>query len=311
MLLKDIDIGGIIVDPGTAIYSEPIQWMVLDKNHPGYPDHSVTLISKNLLRMMSFDAKEPTNPTAHRQVLGNQNYAVSNLRQWLNSDEAVWFSAQTPYDAPPIAANLLNKVYAYENIPGFLQCCSAGFKQALLTTGVDYSHPAQDGGHTEALNDRIFLLSSAEVGLSGPVAEGSKFAYFTDNISRLAYPSVSFIANNFLSSLNLTTGTPYRYYLRTYNTPYPSSVFVVSATGMNLAHNAYDDSISLRPACNLKDSLEVVYSVEFGAYVPCFPSGQIPLWARDGGAWKRAEAVFVRNAGAWAKAKEIRMAKGN
>ena len=91
-----------------AYYDAPIVWDVGDKNHVGYPDNSVTLVAERLLKLAAFDAKEPNNNNSDRRSYGNNRYALSNIRQWLNSDAPAgqWYAAQHSADAPPSNDNV-------------------------------------------------------------------------------------------------------------------------------------------------------------------------------------------------------------
>jgi hypothetical protein len=70
-----------------------------------------TLVLKEALRNMEFDEAEPGNPDEWRADYGNNDYELSNIRQWLNSRGNDWFRKQHEYDAPP-------EDYEYTN--GFL-----------------------------------------------------------------------------------------------------------------------------------------------------------------------------------------------
>ena len=54
-----------------------------DKNHAGYPSNSVTLVTNQIIKMLCFDATEPSNGNSDRCNYGNNRYIYSNLRQWL------------------------------------------------------------------------------------------------------------------------------------------------------------------------------------------------------------------------------------
>ncbi len=64
-----------------SIYGKPIVWEIADKNHSGYPSNSVTLVSAQIIKMLCFDAKEPTNGDTGRRDYGNNRYIYSNIRQ--------------------------------------------------------------------------------------------------------------------------------------------------------------------------------------------------------------------------------------
>ena len=41
--------------------AQPITWVVVAKNHTGYPSNSVTLLTEKIIDLRAFDAKEPNN----------------------------------------------------------------------------------------------------------------------------------------------------------------------------------------------------------------------------------------------------------
>lgn len=64
-----------------------IVWKVIAKNHSGYPNGSVTLMSSKGIASLPFDAKEPNNTDLYNRNYGNNRWKFSNIRQWLNSDK--------------------------------------------------------------------------------------------------------------------------------------------------------------------------------------------------------------------------------
>ena len=66
--------------------------------------HSLTLMPHNMFPdCMMFDAPEPNNPDSYRKTYGNNRYAHSAIRQWLNSsaNAGSWWTVQHEYDAAP------------------------------------------------------------------------------------------------------------------------------------------------------------------------------------------------------------------
>ncbi len=45
-----------------------------DKNHAGYPSNSVTLVTNQIIKMLCFDATEPSNGNSDRRNYGNNRY---------------------------------------------------------------------------------------------------------------------------------------------------------------------------------------------------------------------------------------------
>ena len=130
----EADIGSIISIPYNdtsgkiALNNGCIEFEVVAVNHhKDINDESkptITLMSKDVLRLAVFDAKEPDNPDANRKVKGDNRWSVSNIRQWLNSEGAAneWFTPQHEYDAEPNTSNVgfNESVAAYLDEAGFL-----------------------------------------------------------------------------------------------------------------------------------------------------------------------------------------------
>lgn len=162
------DIGTTIISVPYTDESEmiqgPIEFEVVGVNHHrdinDETKPTITLMSKNILRKVEFDAKEDGNPNVDREEHGNNRWSVSNIRQWLNSDGEgfEWFVPQHEYDALP----------GYATDPGFLAGFSQDFKQHLATVknrtilcDSDKSSLDVDFEETE---DKVFLPSYTEMG---------------------------------------------------------------------------------------------------------------------------------------------------
>lgn len=256
-LLSNLPVGALVKDITTKYYGSPIIWTIADKNHEGYPANSVTLLSKYILTLKCWDAKEPSNSNSNRRDQGNNRYLYSNIRQWLNSAAAAgaWYTAQHSADAPPTNENVWSNYNEYDAQAGFQNDFSANFRNALLSTSLTVSKSNPDGGGTETLVDKVFLLSGAEVGL---IAEGSKLALFSDNASRLAYPTALCVSNSEYTDTNLNTGSPWHWWLRTPVASNARNVYGVHSTDGNLNNQgAYSGWFGVRPACNLPSSILV------------------------------------------------------
>ena len=120
-------------------------------------------MTKNVIRKVVFDAKEPNNPDKYRKSNGNNRWSVSNIRQWLNSSGAAnsWFTPKHEYDASP----------TYASEPGFLAGFSADVLQHFTEITNTTALTAPDGGGSETTIDRVFLPSYTEMGL--PTAPGT------------------------------------------------------------------------------------------------------------------------------------------
>lgn len=270
--ISNLPVGALVKDITTKYYGSPIVWVIADKNHAGYPTNSVTLLSKYILTLKCFDAMEPSNSNSDRRNYGNNRYLYSNIRQWLNSaaGPGAWYTAQHSADAPPTNENVLDGYNEYDAEAGFQNDFSANFRNALLSTSLTVVKPNRDGGGTETVVDKVFLLSNTEVGLADEsgIAEGSKLALFSDDTSRLAYPTALCVSNSEYTSTSLKTDLPWYWWLRT---PYSSSARngrFVNSSGLGEVGYAGLSTHGVRPACNLPSSILVSDTPdEDGAYI--------------------------------------------
>lgn len=231
----------------------PIIWRIADFNHPGYPNNSVTLISDVILCEKAFDAKEPSNSDSDRQEYGNNRYAHSNLRQWLNKRGSPWYEAQHSADAPPNSSGVASNPYDTE--PGFLTEFTDDELSVLLETTLTVAkNKVTDGGGSETVVDKIFLASCTEVGFANEnqIAEGVQFPIFTDDASRIAQHNGS---NDY-------------WWLRTPLASRSRDVRLVGSGGSRASRSAFSGSYGVRPLCNLKSDILVSDTVDSdGCYI--------------------------------------------
>ena len=246
-----------------SLYGSPIVWIVADKNHAGYPSNSVTLVTNQIIKMLCFDATEPSNGNSDRRNYGNNRYIYSNLRQWLNSPAAAgqWYTAQHSADQTPDSSHVWNGVNPYSGLAGFLNAFTANERAALLNTTITVGKSSTDGGGTETCTDKIFPLSCTEVGLSGDHVCGSKLAIFSDNNSRIATVTASCVANSNYSS-NPGSGAAWYYWLRDAYAGSANNACRVHTDGTLNRSCAYYGDLGLRPACNLSSDLLISDSVD-------------------------------------------------
>ena len=259
-----------VKDTSTTYYGVPIIWEIGDKNHAGYPANSVTLVAANILKLACFDAKESGNSNSDRRRYGNNRYSLSNLRQWLNKAGSPWYQAQHGADAAPTNANVWSNYNEYDDEAGFLTGFSAQMLAAILNTTLTVAKASVDGGGSETVTDRVFLLSKAEVGLGAEngVSEGSTLAMFSDNASRQCRPTAQAVANSEYTSGSLSASQPWWYWLRSPYASYSYNVRSVYSDGSLSGHyGAYDGNGGVRPALNLSSSILVSDSPDSdGAY---------------------------------------------
>ena len=253
------------------LYSKPIVWLVADKNHNGYPSNSVTLVSEKIIKMLCFDAKEPTNSDINRKNYGNNRYIYSNIRQWMNSSASAnsWYTAKHSADAPPSAANVWLygnvAVNPYQSAAGFLNSFTTNERNSLLNTTITVGKSSTDGGGTETCQDKIFSLSCTEVGLTGVHVCGSKLAIFSDSYSRMAKVTAECVANSNYPS-NPAANASWYWWLRDAYASSSGFAYFVPADGTLSRNYVCNGYFGLRPACNLSADLLVSDSTDSDGY---------------------------------------------
>lgn len=289
--LSTLAVGTKVKDTGTTYYGSPIIWQVADKNHSGYPSNSVTLVAANILKIAAFDGKESSNSDSNRRNYGNNRYALSNLRQWLNKSGTSWYVAQHSADAAPSSANVTYN--PYDSQSGFLTGFSAQIKAALLDTTLTVAKATVDGGGSESVVDKVFLLSKQEVGLGSEnsIAEGSLLALFSsDNSSRLCKPTANAVSNSTYTSSSLSASQNWYWWLRSPSSSGSDNVRDVDTDGSSNNDYAYNGSSGVRPALNLSSGILVSDTADSdGAYTIVWnqapttpPSITVPETIRSG-----------------------------
>lgn len=264
--LGSLSVGAKIEVPVLSAYQSrfgsKIVFKIADKNHSGYPSNSVTLITEKIIQLMCFDAKEASNSNSDRKQYGNNRYQHSNILQWLNSNAAAgkWYSAKHSADAPPTNANVWNNYNEYDAWAGFLAMLDPKFVAELLTTTQTVArNTVTDGGSYETVTSKMFLPSTTEVGLANEnnIAEGTLLALFSNDASRVAYPTAQCVSNSEYTNSNFSTSKGWYWWLRT---PYSSdagNVRFVRSDGSLYGVSAYNGGRGVRPLCNLKSSILV------------------------------------------------------
>lgn len=264
--LGSLSVGAKIEVPVLSAYQSrfgsKIVFKIADKNHSGYPSNSVTLITEKIIQLMCFDAKEASNSNSDRKQYGNNRYQYSNILQWLNSNAAAgaWYSAKHSADAPPTNANVWNNYNEYDAWAGFLAMLDPKFVAELLTTTQTVArNTVTDGGSYETVMSKMFLPSTTEVGLANEnnIAEGTLLALFSNNASRVAYPTAQCVSNSEYTNSNFSTSKGWYWWLRTPNSSGAYYVRGVYSDGSLSYGNAYYGYYGVRPLCNLKSSILV------------------------------------------------------
>ncbi|MDR2513736.1 MAG: DUF6273 domain-containing protein [Christensenellaceae bacterium] len=246
-------------------FGSKIVFKVADKNHTGYPSGAVTLITDKIIQLMCSDAIEASNSDSNRKQYGNNRHIHSNILQWLNSNAAAgaWYSAKHSADAPPTNANVYQNYNEYDQWAGFLAMLPAQFVDALMTTTLSVVKATVDGGSYETFTAKMFLPSTTEVGLANEnsIAEGVKLALFSDDASRLAYPTSECVSNSEYTNASLNTTAAWYWWLRTPNVSNSCNVRSVITSGALINYSAYYGVRGVRPLCNLSSEILVSDSV--------------------------------------------------
>lgn len=266
--ISNLAVGAKVRDTKSKYYSVPIGFLVGDKNHAGYPANSTTLVAENIIKIAPFDATE-SGGNSDRQNYGNNRYALANMRQWLNKATASWYVAQHTYDRPPASSYVWSNHNPYDTQAGFLSGFGPEMVAALLDTTLTVAKSTTDGGGSETVVDKVFLLSMAEVGLGAEngINEGSLLALFSsDNSSRLCKPTAQAVANSTYTDSSLSASQNWYYWLRSPYSSTASYVRLVHTGGSLYYGHAYDGLYGVRPALNLSSDILVSDTVDSDGY---------------------------------------------
>lgn len=264
--LGSLSVGAKIEVPVLSAYQSrfgsKIVFKIADKNHSGYPSNSVTLITEKIIQNMASDAKEPSNSNSDRKNYGNNRHIYSNLLQWLNSNAAAgaWYSAKHSADQAPTTKNTHVSYNPYTSWAGFLAMLDPKFVAELLTTTLTVVKSTTDGGSYETFTAKMFLASTTEVGLANEnsIAEGTLLALFSNDASRVAYPTAECVSNaDGYTNSSFATSKGWYWWLRTPHSSNAHYVRFVDSDGSLGGHNAYIGHFGVRPLCNLKSSILV------------------------------------------------------
>lgn len=264
--LGSLSVGAKIEVPVLSAYQSrfgsKIVFKIADKNHSGYPSNSVTLITEKIIQNMASDAKEPSNSNSDRKNYGNNRHIYSNLLQWLNSNAAAgaWYSAKHSADQAPTTKNTHVMYNPYTSWAGFLAMLDPKFVAELMETTLTVVKSSTDGGSYETFKAKMFLASTTEVGLANEnnIAEGSLLALFSNDASRVAYPTAQCVNNaDGYTNSGFATSKGWYWWLRTPVSSYASNVRSVISVGSLSYYGAYGGDYGVRPLCNLKSSILV------------------------------------------------------
>lgn len=175
------------------ILGKNMEWLVVDRNHEGYPANSTTLYSARLIVSAFSDLPNETNYNSPMD-----NYFLSDVDQWLNSEqpEGMWWSSQSTNDVEPTPENVKKYCdWLYEYNPdfgakiaphmalspyaGFSYMLDDYFKNAVLTTHIK----AEANRQLVEDNRRFFPPSMSNY---GAYSEGEDSLFSIINIDKSA-----------------------------------------------------------------------------------------------------------------------------
>lgn len=215
-------------------------WVIIGIDHDIPTDatytHSLTLQSVNCLQNVQFDAPEPTNTDANRQQYGNNRYIHSAIKQWLNSNDAVfnWVS-QHQYDAAPTSAPYTRA--------GFLKLLDPELVSVIGTVNKQVARATVDGGGQDLFSDKVFLLSRKEIyGTDEGTVTGEKAYAFYSAMAGAATDGA------LAGRIKLLSNAARYWWLRSLNIGYSNLLRRVD-TGGSVGNYSVHEAYGVAPAC--------------------------------------------------------------
>ena len=136
------------------------------------------------------------------------------------------------------------------------------FVAELMETTLTVVKSSTDGGSYETFKAKMFLASTTEVGLANEnnIAEGSLLALFSNDASRVAYPTAQCVNNaDGYTNSGFATSKGWYWWLRTPNSSNANYVRCVYSDGSLCSNYADYGGYGVRPLCNLKSEILVSY----------------------------------------------------
>jgi hypothetical protein len=159
----------------------------------------------------------PTNVPEYT-LSGCNNFLISPLRQWLNSDEEEWWSPATIY----------SRVHYKSKMHGFL----VNFDREFLNVLGEVKKQTHVDGENVTTGEKFFILSAKESGVSDMYGEGKTYSYFKSDQDRI----------------KTLDGTPIRWWLRTPRVDQKNENWTVNTNG-KINHNRSNSEIGVCPVC--------------------------------------------------------------
>lgn len=247
--LADLKVGERIKFGRYSVESEEPHDIIWIKVH-----RDNTFMAEHIEDYRAFDAKEPTSSSEYQRGYGNNNYMVSNIRQFLNSADKIWFAEQHEHDASPSVERVYDGTH-YENHRGFLNLFTDEEYEAIEYTDVETVVPRMGVVHME---QKVFLPSITNIFgyKNNDIMEGQYWDYFKVLCRhRRAIPTNDAIDNTTCTGFTLRHRSAWYYYLRSAQCASSCEVHYVSDNGNFYTCYAYRGVIGLRPALKLNPNI--------------------------------------------------------
>lgn len=233
---------------------DPIEWISVARDHTGFPQDSVTLVSRWILAILPFDAREPNNANAYRRQYGNNDYTVSNIRQWLNSSAPAgqWYAPQHDKDHEPNSGYVSYNPYDIK--PGFLYEFTEKETESLLPT-TRYVGNFKDNGNTCV--DKVWLPTGTEYNIQTLANDGSVLEVYASEPAGPVGLTAKAVSDSTYKGNGVAAGSAWKFYTASsYQTSSNFQVRAVVTSGSTYA-NCQDGTFGVRPAINLSLNLPI------------------------------------------------------
>ena len=213
--------------------------------------------TKQIIDLRCFDAKESANTDSNRKNYGNNNWQYSNIKQFLNSDQATWYSSQHQYDAPPNSTNVANG-NPYNTHKGFLYYFSDEEKNLLKDMTLTLANnTVTDGGGSYTWTGKVWLPTYTQMtgNTNNSISEGIKFDKYNSNSDRIKSINKYCAENNkYCIDNNYSEGTNWYYWMSSARPSGSHHAWHVDSDGDYTTDRAYDGHNGLAPCIYLSKS---------------------------------------------------------
>ena len=256
MILKQLYPGDKVLDPWSGF-----TFLVVGPSPYG---DGILLITDKVIAQGAMDAPEPESPVENYRITGNNDYLLSNLHQWLNSNVDCWFEKTHAFDTPPseeylsIRPTLYDPIghNAYADKPGFLTRFRKEFRDCICKSTIPCADP-KDSSIRQA-DVSFFCPSASELGLrTGAASEGEELPLFRDFRMRYAAPSEECMMESEWFPAYMRTHRMLWYWLRTPNPLSPGFLAYSHFTNPFSYKFACSPWLGIRPMVSLREDTAV------------------------------------------------------